>query len=235
MLIVNYRKGKSTIIMIIFMLATISANTILVERFHDEFTKGGHFVDMYKMKKSFFNGEILSSLVGAWDRLASRHKIEYWLYAGSALGVFCHNGPLPGDDDVDVGIRASDFTRLAVLTSLEHRKNSRYQLIIRAGLHSDIIAAKFVDTFTGRFIDVILFFNNNPLHPTRLVHYWSNGICSGCKQNPVRLELPINLVFPTRQCIFGNSSSRCPNNLGEVCYKMYQSPFYNCKNSRFQK
>lgn len=183
------------------LLACASAG-VVVEKHADELTYGGHYIDRYRRYRTENTKSILLSLVAQWHTEIEVYNISYWLFAGSLLGVRCHHGLLPGDTDVDVGMIASDFTRLVAL--MPKASTDRYDLIVRAGKHSDIIGAKFVDTWNGRFIDVALFYNTNPMIPETgsLVHFWSQAICPECKRNPTRFELSHFLVFPLKHCFF---------------------------------
>lgn len=55
--------------------------------------------------------ELLKMLV-AFDRFCESHGISYTLLAGTLLGAVRHQGFIPWDDDVDVGMPRPDFVRL---------------------------------------------------------------------------------------------------------------------------
>ena len=44
-------------------------------------------------------------------RLCDKHKLSYVLIGGSCLGAIRHNGFIPWDDDIDVGMSREDFNR----------------------------------------------------------------------------------------------------------------------------
>src|SRR5690554_1639551 len=46
------------------------------------------------------------------DKLCRRHKIKYWLIAGSLLGAVRHEGFIPWDDDIDISILQKDLKKL---------------------------------------------------------------------------------------------------------------------------
>jgi hypothetical protein len=203
---------------------------VAVEKHADELTYGGHYIERYRRSQPEATADILEDLVAEWHATLAKHKIPYWLFAGSLLGVRCFKGPLRGDDDVDVGMLASDFTRLVALMAIETPEAGRYRLIVRAGTHADIIGAKFVDTWNGRFVDVGLFYNKTPLTPYNgpLVQYWSTGVCPRCDTHPTRLELPRNLLYPLQNCNFGATTASCPRNIDAVCRMMYRTPWHDC-------
>ncbi len=45
------------------------------------------------------------------DRVCREHGIEYFLDSGSALGAARHDGFIPWDDDIDVGMMRADYDR----------------------------------------------------------------------------------------------------------------------------
>lgn len=212
-----------------WFLAAVCCSHVAVEQYADELTRGGHYINSYRRFEPEETHPILEGLVAEWHATLTRLEIPYWLFAGSLLGVRCFQGPLRGDDDVDVGMIASDFTRLVALLASE-RASPRYTLIVRAGTHADIIGGKFVDTQNGRFIDVGLFYNETPLRPYNgpVVHYWPSGVCARCDKNPTRLRLPRILVYPVQTCTFGATTASCPRNIDAVCRMMFTAPWYDC-------
>lgn len=46
------------------------------------------------------------------DAICKKHKIEYFLGGGTLLGAMRHNGFIPWDDDLDIGLMTGEYKRL---------------------------------------------------------------------------------------------------------------------------
>ena len=208
--------------------AITDASPVQIESHHNELTLVKHHTIMQYQKSTTIPMRTqISDLLQAWAAFST--GFDYWLYAGTLLGQHCRKGVLHGDDDADVAMMANDFYRLALKQLYTPQKSGDYKLIVRAGLHSDIIAGKFVNTNTGVYIDVVVFHNTHPMRANSAVaHYWSNGVCFACKTNPTRLVLARKDVWPLKQCQFENTIVSCPQNVDKICKAMYRYPFYNC-------
>lgn len=52
-------------------------------------------------------------------RVCEKYNLHYYLVAGSLLGAVRHNGFIPWDDDLDIGMPRSDFNRFIKIASSE--------------------------------------------------------------------------------------------------------------------
>lgn len=55
--------------------------------------------------------KVLLDIVKDIDRVCKEHGIEYFLDSGSCLGAVRHNGFIPWDDDMDLGMRRVDYDK----------------------------------------------------------------------------------------------------------------------------
>jgi len=55
---------------------------------------------------------VMLEMVGELDRICRKYDIPYFLYGGTLLGAIRHNGFIPWDDDLDVGLMRKDYLRL---------------------------------------------------------------------------------------------------------------------------
>lgn len=55
---------------------------------------------------------VMLEMVTLVDKVCRKYDIPYFLYGGTLLGAVRHNGFIPWDDDLDVGLMRKDFLRL---------------------------------------------------------------------------------------------------------------------------
>lgn len=84
---------------------------ILPESFFEEETKCDFFVD--KKRKKIWAVEL--DLLMKFDQICRKHGLTYCLLGGSLLGAVRHNGFIPWDDDIDVGMPRKDYDLLMQL------------------------------------------------------------------------------------------------------------------------
>lgn len=84
---------------------------ILPKDFLKEETRCEFFVDE-KRKKLWTIG---LDLLIEFDRVCKKHGLKYFLIGGSLLGAIRHNGFIPWDDDIDVGMLRCDYEKFLTL------------------------------------------------------------------------------------------------------------------------
>lgn len=116
-------------------------------------------------------------LLAELDRLCKKFEIPYFLTAGTLIGAVRHNGFIPWDDDLDVGLLRRYCNRLEVACALDldpayylhswqsdpNSPNCFYKLKIKGTHYPEQIAAKS-NMDDGIFIDIFPF-DNAPDEP----------------------------------------------------------------------
>ena len=51
-------------------------------------------------------------LLKFFDSVCKKHNLQYWLDYGTLLGSLRHNGLIPWDDDIDIGMMRGDYNKL---------------------------------------------------------------------------------------------------------------------------
>lgn len=70
--------------------------------------------------------ELQLELMKKFHAFTIKHQIKYYLIAGSALGAVRHNGFIPWDDDIDVGLMREDYEKFL---SLKDYFSSDYDVV----------------------------------------------------------------------------------------------------------
>lgn len=63
------------------------------------------------------------------DRICKKHDIHYFLSAGTALGAIRHQGFIPWDEDIDIGMLRSDFDHFRSIIRQELTEEYYYQTL----------------------------------------------------------------------------------------------------------
>lgn len=71
---------------------------------------------------------VLLHLLYVFDAICRKHGIQYWLAWGSCLGALRHDGFIPWDDDLDVGMTAKDYRRVLKILPKELPEDVRLQI-----------------------------------------------------------------------------------------------------------
>ena len=74
----------------------------------------------YSKMERFYNDEDLKKIqnlelemLKEFIDFCEKHDLTYFLIAGSALGAVRHNGFIPWDDDLDIGMPREDYEKLS--------------------------------------------------------------------------------------------------------------------------
>ncbi|MFK8040094.1 MAG: phosphorylcholine transferase LicD [Rickettsiaceae bacterium] len=112
---------------------------------------------------------LLKTLV-EFDKFAKEHDVEYWLDYGTLLGAARHNGFIPWDDDVDIGMTEENLMKLKNLA-----QDPSYGISLEPQ-HGD--QKQFLWFFTNKFgsFDIFshVFISKNDFNDQSRYIYWMN-------------------------------------------------------------
>ena len=213
-------------------MAAVRSLKVLVEDHHDQYSRtDGHSLLLHKPSMRVTPKEMRESIacmLRQWHALAVRHGVRYWLQAATLLGQVCNGGILPGDDDADIALTGEEWARMKTMLSVggvmvdDADWPAHMQLIVRTGLHSDIIAAKFVDVRNGVYIDLSLF-HRSP--DTGLLVHTKAWAWAG---SPKTIAMSESELFPLCSCRFESFTLSCPHEPMRMLKQLYKTPFTNC-------
>lgn len=122
--------------------------------------------------------EIERNILQYIDEICQKNDIEYSVVGGTAIGAIRHNGFIPWDDDIDIGLTPKNYEKL--IKCIKEDNNKRYQLLDYKSENTyQYPFAKVVDTKTtlvennqnpinnyGVFVDIFKYFGmpNNKIH-----------------------------------------------------------------------
>ena len=89
--------------------------------------------------------ERLLLLMDSIDSFCRKHNLQYYMLGGTMLGAVRHHGIIPWDDDIDIGMKRSDYEYFCKEYKDETRRN--YQAIsLYTSKDYYLPAAKVIDT-----------------------------------------------------------------------------------------
>ena len=90
---------------------------------------------------------VMLRILKVFDAICRKHKLNYWLDAGTLLGAARHDGFIPWDDDVDVMMPIEDYTTFCSIAEKELPYDLFFQTHETDPKH-DITWAKIRDRFS---------------------------------------------------------------------------------------
>lgn len=89
-------------------------------------------------------------MVTWFHEFCKRYDITYYIVGGTMLGAIRHNGFIPWDDDIDIGLPRSSFDKLLEISKTVNNKNSLYRIESYEDSEPDFVYpfAKLYDTST---------------------------------------------------------------------------------------
>ena len=55
-------------------------------------------------------------MLAAFDKICRKHGIRYWMWRGALLGVIRHEGFIPWDNELDIGIMKADYEKFRIVS-----------------------------------------------------------------------------------------------------------------------
>lgn len=74
------------------------------------------------------------SILDDFIEICEKNNLKYFAVSGTALGAVRHNGLIPWDDDIDIGILRKDFDKFVEVAKKEY--SDKYD-IVTAGMYED--------------------------------------------------------------------------------------------------
>lgn len=106
----------------------------------------------------------LLAMTKDFHRFCKQHHITYYMLGGTALGARRHQGFIPWDDDVDVGVPRKDYDRLLSLSSqlpaylefrfFENTPHSPMHFIKLIDNRTTLIEQRYKNYVEGLYIDI---------------------------------------------------------------------------------
>lgn len=64
--------------------------------------------------------DALVELLRVWIEFSNTHEVEWWAHSGTLIGALRHNGLIPWDNDIDLGIKLHDYKRIREITGPDY-------------------------------------------------------------------------------------------------------------------
>lgn len=166
-----------------------------------------------KVSNSVING--MKDLYRKFEKVANKHGIEYWAWAGTLLGAIRHQGFIPWDDDMDL---CTEIKNKSILMSVEFLRELELEGIKLT--YSPIAMSIFRITYKNAqsilppFID-IFFVYTEPKNGNLTVCYKFEDILSEdpgkCTMIHDKESWPRDYIYPIKKIKFEDMEINVPN------------------------
>lgn len=161
--------------------------------------------------------EYLLNIFKEYAKVCEKNNLSYFAIAGTTLGTIRHDGFIPWDDDLDVGMPIKDFIKLrdvsnndlkepyCLLDTLDKKRNYQYFYKIE-NKNTAFIESKNIDFKKGIWIDIMpfsgvpdsnfkLYFFLKKAHFYLRLDAFRNKKLNKCKGTVQKIEKIISLPF----------------------------------------
>lgn len=231
--------NKVVLIVILILLIIIKIN-----KSKDNFTNYNDFEysdklsveDIKELKKG---QQKMTNMLRVFDRICRKHNIKYWCLGGTLIGAIRHNGWIPFDGDIDIGVLIDDCNILknALKNELpsdmwyqdnDTDKNYKSNILKIRDLNSCYLEHsdnKSIAWHNGLQLDIFTFSKtNNKIH----------GLHPVCG-SPDKNERDLDDIFPLKETLFENIIVYIPNKYKKICKELWDGypPKMIVKEKRF--
>ena len=187
--------------------------------------------DIINLKKG---QQIMTDMLRDFDRICRKYNIEYWCIGGTLIGTIRHNGWVPWDGDIDLGMLKTDYLKFKNIINNEIPSNMVFSEPSNKPckkLRSN--RAKYIytkwginwDLNEGIQIDIFVFKNDNKYI------YGHAPICG----RPDKNKRIFNDIYPLKELYFEDIKVYVPNEYEKISQELWGGfpPLMIEKNKRF--
>lgn len=209
-------------IIIIALLILIGLLVKLINNKKDNFTEielsqNLSQVDIQDLKKGQV---IMTNMLREFDKICRDNNLKYWCIGGTLIGAIRHNGWVPWDGDVDIGMLDEDYNKFKKIIGKHKLINMEFSEPKDkpcSKLRSK--KAKYIytewgnnwDQDKGIQIDIFIFKTNN------IDIYGNSAICG----RPDKKKRKYNEIFPLKELKFNNFDVYVPNKYKEISKEIW--------------
>eukprot|EP00795_Rhopilema_esculentum_P014079 gene14079-5066_t len=169
-------------------------------------------------------------MMAAFDRICRKHRIRYWMWRGALLGAIRHEGFIPWDNELDIGIMKTDYEKFRIVSHelpvdifLQNASSDH-----AFGKHKHTILAKLRDQQScfGNCVRAGCKFHDGFMIDIFGFEEDANSFLRETTNNKVNFNVRKTDVFPLKEARFEGFSVFVPNHYKMILRKNYGSDYY---------
>ena len=175
--------------------------------------------DIKNLKKG---QKIMTNMLREFDRICRKHNLKYWCIGGTLIGALRHNGWVPWDGDVDIGMLEEDYIKFKNIVDNELSLDIEFSEPKDkpcSKLRSK--KAKYIytkwgnnwDQDKGIQIDIFIFKKNYEMSNIK----GNSAICG----TPDKNERDYNDMFPLKEVLFKGFKVYVPNKYEKISKELW--------------